>query len=296
MKKIFIILLLGFAGFVFAPNNTVQAQSTCDVTLTVSTDFWYYEGYYIVYDPSFNVVLGWQTFSTYYETRTHTLPALTDGAQYLVITYDTYGDGGISGSVTSAGGALLTSWSAYSYSTYGYNYFDNVCAAAGPANDDCAGAEPISCGQSISGSTSAATPDYASFCGTSNTAPGVWYTFPGDGNCVTLSTCNAGTSYDTKLTVYEGTCGTLTCVAGNDDDFSCGNSIFNSTVDIKTNIGSEYYVLVHGWSANTGDFELSMECSPPPGNDDACNAWLLSVGTFNSPIFYWADNTCSSAQ
>ena len=296
MKKIFIILLLGIAGFAFAPNNQVQAQSTCDVTLTVQCDFWYWEAYYIVYDPSFNVVLGWQTFSNYYQTKTHTLPALADGAQYLVITYDTWGDGGIAGTVSSASGVPLTSWTRWSYSTYGYNYFTNVCAAAGPANDDCSGAEPISCGQSISGSTSAASPDYMSFCGTSNTAPGVWYTFPGDGSCVTLSTCNSGTSYDTKITVYEGSCGTLTCVAGNDDDFSCGNSIFNSTVNFSTNVGSEYFVLVHGWSSNTGDFELSMECAPPPGNDDVCDAYYLSVGTFNNPIFYWADNNCASAQ
>lgn len=291
MKKLLSIFLIAFVGLAFLSNKDSYAQTTCDVVLEVSIDYWYFEGYYQVYDQNYNVILSWQTFSNSYQTRTHTLPALTDGSTYLVYLYDSYGDGGISGTVTENGN-LLTSWSGYSYSQWGYNYFDVVCSGPAIPNDDCDGAEPISCGQTIAGSTTDATEDYALYCNTSNTAPGIWYSFTGNGDCINLTTCNPSTNYDTKLSVYTGDCVSgLVCVAGNDDDFSCSSSIYFSTVDFQTVVGEEYLVLVHGWSANTGDFELSLSCSPGPINDDVCNATPLTLGVATT-----ADNYCSSAQ
>ena len=89
------------------------------------------------------------------------------------------------------------------------------------SNDLCADAFPITCNSSVFGATTSATADGAPYCGTSNSAPGVWYTFVGDGSDVELTTCSASTDYDTKLTVYTGSCGLFSCVAGDDDDFSC---------------------------------------------------------------------------
>jgi hypothetical protein len=54
-----------------------------------------------------------------------------------------------------------------------------------PANDDCSGAIAITPG-TYSGSTSTATTDGTPFCGTSNTAPGVWYSFTGNGGNATI--------------------------------------------------------------------------------------------------------------
>ncbi len=87
-----------------------------------------------------------------------------------------------------------------------------LARAAGPENDLCEDAIEIVCPEgggsvTVSGSTTDATFDGVGFCGTSNTAPGVWYKVTHDG-LVTASTCNQA-SYDTKLSVYDGGCDAL---------------------------------------------------------------------------------------
>jgi hypothetical protein len=152
-------------------------------------------------------------------------------------------------------------------------------------NDACAGAEPISCGETVSGTTTGATFDDVGTCGTSNTAPGVWYAFTGTGDFIGLTTCNPGTDYDTKLSVFTGSCGGLVCVDGDDDDSSCSFSIRRSTVAFLSTLGETYYILVHGFSSETGSFELSLNCLAPPANDDACDATPLmldEVEAFNN--------------
>ena len=125
-----------------------------------------------------------------------------------------------------------------------------------PPNDLCSNAIPLGCGSSIAGTTVLATFDNVGTCTTSNTAPGVWYTVSGTGLPVTVSTC-AGASYDTKISVFRGSCGTLTCVGGNDD--SCG---LRSQVTFNSVAGETYYVLVHGFSAATGTFTLTTSQCP----------------------------------
>lgn len=132
-----------------------------------------------------------------------------------------------------------------------------------PVNDLCSGALNINCGQTITGSTTTATADAVGTCGTSlGSAPGVWYTFVGDGTSNVISLC--GSSYDTKIGVFSGSCASLTCVAGNDD--FCGLS---SQVTVATTAGTTYYVLVTGFGTNTGNFTLNRTCGcsgvPSPG-------------------------------
>ena len=129
-----------------------------------------------------------------------------------------------------------------------------------PANDLCANAMSISCGQTASGTTIGATPDNAPFCGTSNTSPGVWYTFLGAGRSATVSTCNQA-NFDTKISVFSGSCGGLVCVAGNDDAAGCG---LTSSVTFPAAPGVRYYVLVHGFSSATGNFSLTLTCGVNP--------------------------------
>jgi hypothetical protein len=93
----------------------------------------------------------------------------------------------------------------------------------------------------------------------------VWHKFTGDGSTVTLSTCNASTNYDTKIGVFSGSCGTLTCVTANDDDGICGFSTLRSSVTFATSVGVQYYVLVTGFNTASGNYGLSMTCvcNPP---------------------------------
>ncbi len=156
-----------------------------------------------------------------------------------------------------------------------------------PANDLCADAVTIVGGSSTLGSTTTATIDGTAFCGTSNTAPGIWYHVDGTGNVFRARTDAPGTTFDTKLTVFSGGCGTLTCVDGDDD----GGAGLQSRVDWFSAPGEEYLILVHGFGAATGDFELVLEEFPPAPNDDVCDALPVSVDS-TTPF----DNTLASAQ
>lgn len=173
-----------------------------------------------------------------------------------------------------------------------------------PANDLCSGALPIACGQTITGSTASATVDAgAGTCVTPlNTAPGVWYTFAGDGSSTTLSLC--GSSYDTKIGVFSGSCAGLTCVTGNDD--FCG---LQSQVTFTANVGTTYYVLVTGFGSNTGNFTLTRSCVFPcsgvpspgaitPATSTACagsNVTLTLSGYSNTTglTFQWMSSATS---
>jgi hypothetical protein len=91
-----------------------------------------------------------------------------------------------------------------------------------------------------------ATPDAVGTCGTPlNTANGLWYQFVGDGSPVTMSLC--GSSFDTKIGIFTGTCTALVCVGGNDD--FCG---LQSQITFNTNAGFTYYILVTGFNALNG--------------------------------------------
>jgi len=119
-------------------------------------------------------------------------------------------------------------------------------------NDFCSSAETIECGETKKGDTSLATADTAPFCVTSDgTGGGVWYKFTGAGDEMTASLCNTG--FDTKIRIYTGTCGALVCETGNDDN--CGT---RSEVTWTAAEGTEYYILVHGFSTNQGSFELNL--------------------------------------
>jgi subtilisin-like proprotein convertase family protein len=147
-----------------------------------------------------------------------------------------------------------------------------------PVNDLCAGAININCAQTIAGTTAAATPDAVGTCITAlGTAPGVWYSFAGDGSLTTLSLCGSG--YDTKIGVFSGSCGSLVCVTGNDD--FCG---LQSQVTFTANVGTTYYILVTGFSTNSGAYTLARTCVFP------CSG-VPSPGAISGP----ASVVCSGA-
>lgn len=153
-----------------------------------------------------------------------------------------------------------TAGTSYRVLVQGYNgltgTFTLGVSCAPLTNDVCAGATPIACGDTLSGSTATAAADAAPDCGTSVSAPGVWYSFIGDGDQTILSTCS-NVSYDSKINVYSGSCDALTCVAGNDDTPGAGTC---STVSFDTEAGVLYHVLVQGYNGATGSFDLVRSC------------------------------------
>ena len=131
-----------------------------------------------------------------------------------------------------------------------------------PANDICANAIPLVCGQRVTGNTESATAtgDPTTFCVETVDGGGVFYTLAGTGNPITLTTCDAATDYDTKLFVYRGACGgPYTCVAGNDDT-NAGGCTQPSTVTFASVSGATYLVFVSGYGGETGSFGLVSSC------------------------------------
>lgn len=164
----------------------------------------------------------------------------------------------------------------------GYGQQDDVTLglAAVPANDLCANAETIALYSTTSGTTTEATFDDVDYCGTSNTAPGVWYTFEAVSTNSVLYTCDQA-SYDTKISVFSGSCAALVCEGGNDDGTGCFG--FTSYLDLPTTIGETYYVLVHGFGTSSGNFDLTLDAPlPVPGNDLCEDAITIACGELTS--------------
>ena len=153
------------------------------------------------------------------------------------------------------------------------------CEDVPVTNDICDGAESIACGDVVVGTTDGASSESVPFCGTSlSSAPGVWYAFDGDGSTVTVTTCGAATNYDTKLGVFSGSCGSLSCVGGDDDDFGCNFSTLQSVVTFTAEAGTTYYFYVTGFGSNSGTFELSVDCVSGPDNNECADATSISCG------------------
>jgi len=123
-------------------------------------------------------------------------------------------------------------------------------------NDFCATALAASCGSTIIGNTEGAFADSnPGICEGSNLEPGkgIWYQIEGDGSIMTLDLC--ASSFDTKIHVYDGNCGSLRCVASNDD--ACGPQ---SSVSFPTLPNQTYYILVSGADDAYGDFTMEINC------------------------------------
>jgi hypothetical protein len=137
-----------------------------------------------------------------------------------------------------------------------------------PPNDACAGAVVIDLAMAnpatVSGNTQSSTTDPENdTCGNSN-AGGVWYSVVGTGGDMRATTCNAGSNYDTRLSVFSGTCGALACVGENDDDPTCALSGVRSTVAWRSVFGETYRILVHGYNTSAGNYELAVTGELPP--------------------------------
>jgi Secretion system C-terminal sorting domain len=156
--------------------------------------------------------------------------------------------------------------------------FANSSMAQAPANDLCANAIPISCGQTVTGSTTTSTIDVAPACALNFPRFGVWYVFAGTGQSVTLSTCNATTNYDSQIGVYSGSCGSLVCVAGNDNAPTCSAGGRKSTVTFTSVAGTNYYIWVTGAVSARGNFALSVACAGSVGINCA-TAPVMACGT-----------------
>jgi len=128
-----------------------------------------------------------------------------------------------------------------------------TCQSFSVPNDACDFATPIITPFFVEGTTVGALPDIGlPACGPQMTGPSVWYKVTGTGGVFNADTCLFGdTMYDSMLTVYQGDCDNLVCVANNDD--SCG---LQAGLTWQTEAATEYLIVVHGFIGANGTFTM----------------------------------------
>lgn len=151
--------------------------------------------------------------------------------------------------------------------------------AGTPANDDCAGAFPVTvnpdalCGSVTAGTVQGATasPQGTVDCfGTEN--DDVWFSFVATSTTHSIDLLNiTGSTTDMYHSVWEGACPALTLVAG-----TCSDP--NSQTIGTLTIGNTYYIRVNTWSSTAGAtsaFDVCVGTPPPvvpPGSNSTCAA------------------------
>ncbi len=178
----------------------------------------------------------------------------------------------------AAGGAVTLLFTAYGDMTH--VFLDDVVVTEYPYpfGDDCSTATPISgfgphpfdnsvCSTGTQGQSEA----LCLFGGQTAIANDEWYVWTAGANgTATLTTCfgiASGSSYDTKVAVYDGNaCPTAPAIACN-DDLQCGSSLVTSTVTWSIACGRKYLIQLGrspGASASFGTFtinEFGMNCT-----------------------------------
>ena len=162
-----------------------------------------------------------------------------------------------------------------------------LSGAAFAQGDECATATTIATDTSTAFDTSSATPsvpDFTASCGAgggSASSNDVWFKFTAAGDYIaTASTCGTA-AYDTKIEIYDGSCGALNTVGCNDDGPGCPGFTSQATFNAVT--GTEYFIRIGGWSttdAGAGQILLTEPPPPPPSvdNDDCGTAIALGLG------------------
>ncbi|MHC4910625.1 MAG: hypothetical protein ACYTF9_12985 [Planctomycetota bacterium] len=142
-------------------------------------------------------------------------------------------------------------------------------------NDTCEFAQHIEAGEVVNGDSSQSTPDEGvpDCGGGAQNGPGDWYTFTGDGTEMTVSLCDSGFQFDTRLNVYCGgscgafDCSTLVCAAL---EFPNNCAGIHESMTICTTLGGTYAILVSGNGASdSGPYTLEVT-SGPPCEEPAC--------------------------
>ncbi|PZW40666.1 putative secreted protein (Por secretion system target) [Mesonia algae] len=127
-----------------------------------------------------------------------------------------------------------------------------------PSNDACTGAIAISSFPYNNSQDASSATNNDGFisegdCGSSN--DGVWYTILGDGGNLTIEVTETS-SWDSKVSVFTGSCGEFTCV----DDVDTGNDV--EVLTFASEEGTIYYVNIAYWSGFSdspeGAFDISV--------------------------------------
>jgi hypothetical protein len=157
-----------------------------------------------------------------------------------------------------------------------------ISATAGLVNDPCSGALPLMYGVPFTMDTSAASSagDPAASC-SAYLSNAVWFRFASPVTApVLVSTC--GSTYDTVLQVFSGSCGSLAPVVCNDDYGPGCPASRQASLSFNATAATTYYMLAGGYFGATGTLTVVA------GNPPTLTATLQSGQVQLSwPPYYW---------
>ncbi|NBQ16568.1 MAG: hypothetical protein EBU31_18615 [Proteobacteria bacterium] len=124
----------------------------------------------------------------------------------------------------------------------------DLCEVPPPANDACAGAIAATIGDnafSLFGATLDPVADVPCRINSTATGSDVWFAWsPEAAGAYKLSVC--GVEFDSRLAVYQGTCGNLSLIACNDNSAACQPNTNGSQTTASVTCGTPYLVRVRG--------------------------------------------------
>jgi hypothetical protein len=123
--------------------------------------------------------------------------------------------------------------------------------------------------------------------------PNIWYCYTAtESGLAVVSLC--GSSYDTKLAVYDGVDPYSATMMGCNDD-ACG--VQSELIDLPMVSGNTYLVEVGGYSSYAGDGILNIDVAqcPPPPNDN-CEDVTPELLLHGNTVTFTGDNTCATNQ
>lgn len=155
---------------------------------------------------------------------------------------------------------------------------------AGPPNNACASATPISDVVNLPFSTVGATTDGpnepgCTYFGYSHIESDIWFLYTA--TCTGLATADVcGSGYDTKMAVYSaGACPPVTAPLACNEDY-CG---LQSQVSWSVVAGNQYLIRVGGYFGEQGAGDLTVSCTPAATNDDCADA--IAIGDVTNLSF-----------
>ncbi|HQX31454.1 MAG TPA: hypothetical protein PLE71_15710, partial [Flavobacteriales bacterium] len=248
--------------------------------------------------------------SAQYQSEYNTMTGAVAGHTFtstgsIAGTYITVHAGTYNGTIVAAGTTPLN-WTAAAGGSYYIHYntnsscgtastgmtstITNTTAAAN--NDLVCDATAVTCGSTTAGTTvgftTTGTYEGTTTCGVAQSYPGAWYSIVGNGQDMVASLC--ATSWDSRISIYSGTCTSLVCVGGTDDNGPACSGTSASYGWTSTN-GVTYYIKVYGYSSNS-TFSLNVTCSSPaPANDACANAINVNAYPYTSAVISNANAT-----
>ncbi len=165
-----------------------------------------------------------------------------------------------------------------------------IALAAGPQpGDDWELCEEIGDVTEQPFTTIGSTPDGPQGCLSS---PNIWYCYTA--TCTGFTTVSlCGSSYDTKMAVYDGVDPSTADMLGCNDDFCT----LQSEITFASVEGNTYLIEVGGFGSNTGDGIITVDCveCDPPSNDNCEDVTPVTL-TLGTSVTFTGDNTCASNQ